>query len=85
MARLKTGHLMFDLQGVQKAVDAADQLLPFACQGFIRVDVGILLHLSGHQPLSFLTGSAHQILQLAVQLLYLTNLQVEERKFRKPT
>ncbi len=30
MARLKTGHLMFDLQGIQKAVDAADQLLPLA-------------------------------------------------------
>lgn len=70
---------MFDLQGVQKAVDAADQLLPLSSQGFIRVDVGVLLHLSGHQPLRFLTGSAHQILQLAVQLLYLTDLQAEER------
>lgn len=77
MAWLKTGHLMFNLQGVQKAVDAADQLLPLACQGFIRVDVGVLLHLSCHQPLGFLTGSGHQILQLAVQLLYLTNLQAE--------
>lgn len=80
MARLKTGRLTFDLQGVQKAVDAADQLLPLARQGFIRFDVGVLLHLSGHQPLGLLTGPAHQILQMAVQLLYLADLQTEKRK-----
>ncbi len=83
MARLKTGHLMFDLQGIQKAVDAADQLLPLAWQGFIRVDVGVLLHLSGHQALGLLTGSAHQILQLVVQLLYLNNLQTEKPKTKQ--
>lgn len=67
--------LMFDLQGVQKAVDAVDQLVTLACQVFIRIDVGVLLYLSGHQPLGVLRGATHQILQLPIQLLDLSNLQ----------
>lgn len=66
VAWLKTRPLTSDLQGVQQAVDAADQIVPLAWQGFIRVDVGIFLHLAGHQPLGLLAGTAHQFLQLAV-------------------
>lgn len=77
--------MRFDLQCVQQAVDAADQIFPLAPQGFIRINVGFLLHLAGHQPLGLLTGPAHQLFQLAVQLLYLSHLGTDRRPLENTT
>lgn len=63
------------LEGVQQTVDAAHELLPLAGQRLLALDVGLLLHLTRHQPLRFLAGAVHQLLHLAVQLLHLPDLR----------
>lgn len=61
-------------QGIQQAVNAGDQLQPLAGQGLLTLNVGLLLHFTGHQTFCLLTGAADQLLHLAIQLLHLTHL-----------
>lgn len=67
------------LEGIQQTVDAADELLSLAGQILLALDVSLLLNLTRHKPLRLLAGAAHQILDLAVQLLHLTDLRAHRR------
>ena len=63
-----------DLEGVQQAVDGADQLLPLGAKGLLALDVGLLLHFARNQALRLLARAAYHLLHLAVQLLHLAHL-----------
>lgn len=66
------------LEGIQKAVDAADELLSLARQILLALDVRLLLDFTRHQTLRLRAGATHQLLHLAVQLLHLYNLRKGE-------
>lgn len=68
------------LEGIQQTVDAADELLSLSGQSLVALDVSLLLDLAGHQPLRLLAGATHQLLHLAVQLLHLPDLKIEQRE-----
>lgn len=66
------------LECIQQTVDTGHQLLSLASLALLALDVGVLLHLAGHQTLRLLGGTAHQILHLAVQFLHLHDLDRQE-------